>query len=142
MYDSMFYSGSDTADLWKYTMNLFVGKYILDEKGRVIAYDFDAWFLLSPNPTPRHFTEKYAYDENGNRVWSGTNLYDDKVNLLSTHPILQFMHKDYSVNNYVPAMTYNKKGLPLVFDHTLPHPFNKGRFMSIGANRILYSCTD
>ncbi len=140
--DSLFYSGSDTNDLFKLTQNLFLGKYTFDSKKRLIEYDYDIFFPMIPDAPPVHDNQKYAYDVNGNLIKTGSTAYtyDDKVNFLSTHPALQLLNRDYSVNNPVPAISYNKHGLPLVFDHTLPPPFNKGRFMNIGAQNIVYSC--
>jgi len=142
MSDSMYFSGSDTSDLMKLTWSLHVRKYEFDAQGRMIECDEDIYFPMNLTTPPVHHTFTYSYDANGNLIWSGstTFTYDDKVNFLSTHPALQLLNRDYSVNNPVPAISYNKHGLPLIFDHTLPHPFNNGRFMNIGAQNIVYSC--
>jgi len=140
--DSMFFSGSDTSDLFKLTYSLYFGKYTFDSKDRLIEYDYDVYFPSNPSYGPVHDNQKYAYDAYGNLIIRGSTTfnYDDKKNFLSTHPTLQLLNRDYSVNNRVPAISYNKHGLPLVFDHTQPHPYNTAPFMNIGVNKIVYSC--
>jgi len=137
--DSFFFSGSDTSDLFKWTQNLFIGKYNFDDKGRMIEYDYDVYFPMSPNAAPVHDNVKYAYDQKGNRIIQGYT-YDDKVNFFRTHPVLQLMNRDYSINNPLPAVSYNRFGLPLTFDHTLPLPYNRAYFMNTAVSKIVYSC--
>jgi len=141
--DSMFFSGSDTSDLFYRTYSLYLGNYSFDTRDRLIEYDYDIYFPSNPSYGPIHFNEKYAYDGNGNLIGNSGGVpysYDNKINFLSLHPALQLLNRDFSVNNRVPAISYNKHGLPLVFDHTQPHPYNSAPFMSIGVNKIVYSC--
>lgn len=41
--------------------------------------------------------------------------YDKKISYLATHKIWQFLTRDYSLHNVIPAVRYNKYGLPLQF---------------------------
>lgn len=41
--------------------------------------------------------------------------YDNKINFLRTNKVWQFLNRDYSENNQIAAVTYNKYGLPLKF---------------------------
>ncbi|MCF6405748.1 hypothetical protein L3C95_22815 [Chitinophaga filiformis] len=41
--------------------------------------------------------------------------YDNKVNYLRTNKVWQFLNRDYSENNPIAAVSYNKYGLPLQF---------------------------
>jgi len=98
----------------------YVGKYTLDEKGRIIKYTQ----LYSP-VSDAPYTYTVQYDANGNKVSPGPDLiYDDKVNIYQTNPVWQFIYGDYSRNNpYIPARNglpattsdYNQYGLPMVF---------------------------
>jgi hypothetical protein len=65
----------------------------------------------------------YNYDSNGNLVRTGYTpqgqpiplVYDNQVNPQRTHEVFMFVARDYSLNNAMPAESYNDKGLPLVF---------------------------
>lgn len=43
--------------------------------------------------------------------------YDDKVNHNSLDPVIQFISRDYSVNNIKLATSYNECGLPTEFPY-------------------------
>ncbi|PWV50499.1 hypothetical protein [Chitinophaga sp. S165] len=43
------------------------------------------------------------------------DTYDNKVNYLRTNKVWQFLSRDYSENNPIAAVNYNKYGLPLKF---------------------------
>ena len=60
-------------------------------------------------------TSNLQYDERGNLVKPGV-VYDDKVSIYRTHPVWMFIHRNYSVNNPIPAAEYNVQGLPLRYD--------------------------
>lgn len=137
--DSFYISGSDTTDRLWYTQNVFLGKYEYDSKGRIIRYDYDIYFPMNPAFGLRHDEVRYSYDERGNKI-DTRFVYDDKKNFLSTHPILQFINRDYSVNNPIQALSYNRFGLPLTYDSALSHPYNHLRFLNTGAQYIVYSC--
>lgn len=86
-----------------------------DSQGRIIKENIrDFWSGTTGNPT-------YTYDVRGNLAvanWK-SSWYDNKVSIFRSHPVLQFIHRNYSRNNAVPdpnpfpAMTYNSIGLPL-----------------------------
>jgi hypothetical protein len=137
--DSVYISGSDTSDLKKNTRNLFVGTYEYDSKLRIIKYTYDIYFPMNPSATPIHQEINFSYNADGNLV-NPPYTYDNKVNFLSTNSIFQFINRDYSANNAIPATAYNNYGLPLTFDFSLPQPFNRGRFLNTGASNIVYSC--
>lgn len=63
----------------------------------------------------------YAYNAQGNLVTNvyGDSLhYDNKVNFNRTDPVLQFINRDYSVNNPIGASSYNAYGLPLEYPYS------------------------
>jgi len=97
-----------------------VSSYEYDAQHRIIkAYD-------SFGQPPARLT-RYIYGADGNLAvvrsydpftqdstdthYSG---YDHKVNLHRTHPIWQFLDRDFSLNNRTPVLAYNAQGLPLV----------------------------
>lgn len=94
-------------------------------------YEYDAFdrvkkisrtHVLPGSPT---YVEEYFYNNEGNlshvkftdphgSVQQGNiGPYGDKKNLNTTHHIWMFISRDYSRNNPVPAVQYNKAGLPL-----------------------------
>jgi hypothetical protein len=56
----------------------------------------------------------YAYDPKGNLV--GFGPYDDQLNIHRTSKVLQFVDRNYSVNNPATAVKYNSFGYPLQFN--------------------------
>ncbi|UPK71296.1 hypothetical protein [Chitinophaga filiformis] len=102
-----------------------------DYKGRVIKETsyFDDGRLW--------YTKAYVYNNKQNLVEKGTTYgnsgytdtthygpHDNKVNYLRTNKVWQFLNRDYSENNPIAALTYNKYGLPLKFR---PDSKNGGR---------------
>lgn len=70
---------------------------------------------------------KYIYNGDGNlglivTTRGGTvdsvalNGYDNKMNMHLTHPIWQYLDRDYSLNNPFTAAAYNSRGLPSILD--------------------------
>jgi len=60
----------------------------------------------------------YTYDERGNRLYPGSaesSDYDNKTNFNRTDPLLQFISRDYSLNNQRTATRYNSYRLPLEY---------------------------
>lgn len=53
----------------------------------------------------------YTYNNAGNLTSAGY-AYDNKINFHRTHPIWQFIDRDYSVNNAYNQTTYTEYGLP------------------------------
>jgi hypothetical protein len=105
--DSFWYFGSDinnyraTAYGWNYD------QYTYDNKGRIIKIDVTTSFGVN-------YTQNYTYDANGNLAIPGA-VYDNKKNYLRTSLVLMFICRNFSVNNYKAADTYNNKGLPTSF---------------------------
>lgn len=88
-----------------------------DSQGRVIKEDV---VLIEADGVPQNEPQEpniYEYNEDGNLVQEEyMDAYDDKVNFLRTNPVLQFVQRNYSKNNRIPANSYNEDGLPLSFD--------------------------
>jgi hypothetical protein len=72
-------------------------------------------FPTSDIPDGQPETTHYQYDNNGNLVNATQSVYDDKQSYISTNPVLQFIHRDYSKNNPAGAFGYNFLGLPTGF---------------------------
>jgi hypothetical protein len=76
-------------------------------------------------PTPGTRTISYYYNAAGNLAAIATRYpegvdsinitaYDNKINPHQTHPIWQFIDRDFSVNNPFTAISYSSYGLPTV----------------------------
>ncbi|HMF71399.1 MAG TPA: hypothetical protein VK616_07975 [Flavitalea sp.] len=51
--------------------------------------------------------------------------FDNKVNVLRTDPVLQFIRRNYSMNNQLPGPTsYNNMGLPLTYNEDQNDPYS------------------
>lgn len=72
-------------------------------------------------------TTRYIYNSAGNLGLIVTsrgdavdsfafNNYDNKMNMHLTHPIWQYLDRDYSLNNSFTAASYNSRGLPVLLD--------------------------
>lgn len=90
-------------------------------------------WVYPPIPTP--FILNYSYNSNGNLITGYENAqYDNYTNPLTLHPIWQFLQRNYSINNPINAVNYNKYRLPLKFDY----PYQEvGRFLFLYAERRL-----
>jgi hypothetical protein len=113
-------------------------EYTYDSKDRItraITY----FFIQDENgiPQPYFDTSNYVYNSDGNLNRPGAT-YDNKINICRTNKIWMFLHRDYSRNNYIPAFSYNEKGLPLAF----PVTFDNFHFSSedTGTIRFEYNC--
>lgn len=94
-----------------------------DTKGRVIKERLyfennDPWAIReytydSRQNLVRKITTSVSYPENSDTTYFPP--YDNKVNYLRTNKVWQFLTKDYSQNNTIPAVSYNKYGLPEKF---------------------------
>lgn len=106
-----------------YYTNIFVQRFTYDSKGRITKMVVD-WLGSDLPDDPRDDYEViYRYNEKGNLIKSGPityspSQYDNKVNYLRTSKVLQFIHRDYSMNNRITAAKYNKAGLPELYDAT------------------------
>jgi hypothetical protein len=125
------YAGQDV----RYEDRLFYDHY-----GRIIKviskmYHAEGMDLPLPHPEQVY---NYQYDTRGNLILpdtdgEGTLAYDNKTSIFRTHPVLMFIHRNYSVNNPVSDTKYNAAGLPLTFYGT----FLDGRGVE---NDIVYDC--
>lgn len=103
-----------------------------DNKGRIVR---ETGLRIDDEAPGQVLPERvYTYDERGNL--SGGN-YDNEVNFLRTNKTLQFVHRNYSMNNENAfVLGYNSYHLPVA--HRLN---NYGNFLNGGApSKISYSC--
>jgi len=105
-----------------------------DAGGRIIKETYDN---IDPEYPSLIFLHHYGAD--GNRTDGFIPpVYDSFLNPHTLHPIWQFMAKDYSVNNPIPAVAYNPVLLPVRFDQ----PFaNVSKFPFVGGARSLEKAT-
>jgi hypothetical protein len=109
-----------------------------DRLNRVISQSLTSSHPIIDPP----YTATFTYNAAGNLGTNNAN-YDDKVNPLLTNKIWRFLARDYSVNNYGTATTYNEKGLPLHFSGDIL-AFSYDSFWQIYASPITieYDCHD
>lgn len=101
--------------------------------GNISTYQYDAQHRIirttdtyGAPPMGPVYASRLIYGANGNlaviRTYNpytsdstDTNLsgFDNKINLHRTHPIWQFLDRDFSVNNHANVTAYNAQGLPL-----------------------------
>lgn len=88
----------------------------------------------------------YTYDARGNLAVAGwkSSSYDNKVSLFRSHPVFQFIFRNYSKNNAAPEAKYNSKGLPSSVRNLNDIFFNcqpgTDAFDRTGITRIMYDC--
>jgi hypothetical protein len=89
----------------------------------------------------------YTYDSRGNIGVLGwrSSSYDYKVGLFSSHPVFQFIHRNYSKNNAAPQPKYNSKGFPLSMNPSNDaffnaYPSNPGGGYTGGIFKVIYDC--
>lgn len=114
----------------------FVHTFTYDPQGRIIKENIkNIWNAGAPLDPQRNPT--YTYDARGNLAVAGwkSSSYDNKVNPLRTHPVFQFIFKNWSQNNAAPQPKYNSKGLPLSLN-----PNNDVFFNSQTASTLVYDC--
>jgi hypothetical protein len=94
--------------------NVWVHNYTYDNKGRIIKI-FTEWLGSDfPEISYPDKEDVYTYNADGN-LDNSYFYHDDKINYLRTSKILQFIYRDYSLNNMSVAQTYNNYGLPTLF---------------------------
>ncbi|GAA3934118.1 hypothetical protein GCM10022209_30600 [Chitinophaga oryziterrae] len=126
--------------------HLFVGNistYAYDIENRIIK-STDTYGSASVA-----LTSLYTYNNEGNLVKitnqtaSGTNTvtfsFDNKINLRRTHPIWQFLDRDYSINNSVQVFSYNNYGLPVEVNFG-SHGLGTFASIPISTTTITYNC--
>jgi len=107
-------------ELVPYDQFTTVATYEYDSYGRV-SKTVRRWVNIPELPLQ---TFTYSYDSKGNlavkRWYEGDNIenetfytYGDKPNLHRTNKVWMIVDYDYSVNNSLQALSYNKYGLPL-----------------------------
>ena len=117
------------------TLGPYVTEYQYDTKGRLVVSD-----TRYPE-NPQHFIRTSTYDSNGNKVTGDT--YDNKLNFHRTHKLWMFLDQDYSVNNALPVVGYNDKGLPLKIKGNLRSFLNfQVQFQDTAGIAISYKCDD
>lgn len=98
----------------------YFDKYIMyieyDDFGRIIK---ETWVGVARPGNPPNVLN-YSYDTNGNKVSGQALSYDNYKNIHTLHPFWQFLDRDYSLNNPIPATSYNNFRLPLAFDQSHP----------------------
>jgi hypothetical protein len=80
----------------------------------------------------------YTYDARGNLAVAGwkSSSYDyNKVSIFRSHPVFQFIFRNYSRNNAAAQAKYNSKGLPLSMN-----PGNDMFFNSSTITKAVYDC--
>jgi len=111
--------------------------YEYDNLGRIIKRTFN-----SVDPVYEPIITNFIYNADGNLDNPYiVEQYDNNRNLLTLHPIWQFLQCDYSVNNPFPAESYNSYRLPTRFDFPLENfisrfPFFGGR--GLEKSEIIY----
>ncbi|MBL7698000.1 MAG: hypothetical protein JNK79_07570 [Chitinophagaceae bacterium] len=131
------------------TFYVFVSTLTYDSQGRIIKENIrniatgtdDSGNQLPLLPT-RNPT--YTYDARGNLAVKGwkSSSYDNKVSIFRTHPVFQFIHRNYSMNSPAPQAKYNSRGLPLSMNPTNDAFFNTN-YEGIDAypvTRAIYDC--
>ena len=106
---------------------------LLVDNGRVYAGTNNGitWPITAGrNPT-------YTYDARGNLAVAGwkSSSYDNKPSIFRTHPVFQFIHRNYSKNNSSVQAKYNSKGLPLAVV-----PGNDTFFELKNVTKAIYDC--
>ena len=89
-------------------------------------------YPLKPTSNPT-----FTYDSRGNLAVAGwkSSSYDYKVSIFRTHPVFQFIHRNYSKNNSSVQAKYNSKGLPLSVI-----PGNDNFFALNNVTKAIYDC--
>lgn len=134
--DSVF-RGSD-----EYIADIFVSTFTYDAQGRIVKENIRNTYNgvndqgvrppLAPDRNPT-----FTYDNRGNLAVKGwkSSSYDNKVSIFRTHPVFQFIHRNYSQNNSSVQAKYNSKGLPLTV-----LPGNDTFFALPNVNKAIYDC--
>lgn len=128
--DTAWYAGYDENDVSTF-YSYMTTQYWYDSKGRVSK-------TATTYSTGGNLVKEYTYDAQGNMVRPGYT-YDNKTNYLRTSLVLSFTMRDYSMNNYIPALSYNTKKLPTSYS-TDWRNVNPPRFFNMMVNEIEYTC--
>lgn len=112
--------------------NFSVSTFTYDDHQRIIRENIR---YNNPNIPTRNPT--FTYDLRGNLAVAGwkSSSYDNKVSIFRTHPVFQFIHRNYSNNNSSAQPKYKSNGLPLTVV-----PGNDVFFNGSGVTRAIYDC--
>ena len=104
-----------------------------DDKGRVIR---ETGVRIDDEAPGAVLDDRvYLYNEEGNLVNGGT--YDNEINFLRTNKVLQFVHRNYSMNNMSAfVLGYNEFHLPVGFRMLENGSFLNGELPM----KLSYSC--
>lgn len=124
---AMFIEGDTITNVYTFTY---------DPQGRIIKENIkNIWNAGAPLNPQRNPT--YTYDIRGNLAVAGwkSSSYDNKISAFRSHPVFQFIFKNWSNNNAAPQAKYNSKGLPLSLN-----PNNDRFFNSTTIYKMEYDC--
>lgn len=134
-------NGTSNADYYKTT-------FTYDSLGRIVKETI--LFYKSGKGPAVTTTKGYLYDNRGNlavKGWASSRYDYTKVSLFRTHPIFQFIHRNYSRNNASIQPKYNSRGLPLSMvpgnDLFFSAETGSGNPNFVGTNdvrRLIYDC--
>ncbi|MEP6749216.1 MAG: hypothetical protein ABJB86_15890, partial [Bacteroidota bacterium] len=120
--------------------------YVFYDKLNRVAEDSEVFVY----PTVFTSVLKYDYNQDGNFEGFSDNgglttydyIYDNKLNPRRTNKIWMFIDRNYSVNNFYTAKTYNSAGLPLTFGPYQKFTFDMifASFYYYGTSQITYDC--
>ena len=119
----------------------FVITLTYDNQGRIIKENIVNYWNApgegNDNPLRPTRNPTYTYDARGNVAVKGwkSSSYDNKPSIFRTHPVFQFIHRNYSVNNSSTQAKYNSKGLPLAVV-----PGNDYFFNLENVTKAIYDC--
>jgi hypothetical protein len=88
-----------------------------DDQGRIVVETRKMIFPISNLPDGDPETTLYEYNDQGN-LNAFPFAYDEMKSYMSTNPVLQFIHRNYSKNNPAGAVGYTDEGLPTGFGRT------------------------
>ena len=110
-----------------------IRRFQYDSEGRIVR---ETWQYVNPVLPPQEFL--YAYGANGNSMGqSGSpQTFDTRLNPHQLHETWQFLSRDYSVNNPIPAAAYSTIGLPFQFAEPPGFP---SKYLFAGSARSLES---
>jgi hypothetical protein len=118
--------------------DIYVSTFTYDNQGRIIKENIrNLYYHGEPLKPTRNPT--YTYDNRGNLAVAGwkSSSYDNKVSIFRSHPVFQFIFRNYSRNNAAPEAKYNSKGLPTSIQNLNDIFFNSWPTAKI---RIGYDC--
>lgn len=146
--DSSFAMGAIVNnELVPYDQQTTVATYEYDSLGRV-SKTVRRWVNI-PQLSLQTFI--YSYDNKGNlavkRWYQGDNIenetfytYGDKPSLYRTNKVWMIVDYDYSVNNSLQALSYNKYGLPLKTGMNTGAPYYFLYQIQLSQASFVYSC--